>query len=466
MKQSYASIVALVFSVGVVHLTSSFSVQESLSNAFSEDASSWSDLGLGGDDLNLQVIESSLMSMVKEGTSPTLKPGIMAIYNLTNDMIASITSHSAIQQAKLNASWDKLVQCTAEDNQGTERFDYLRTILTECQLNHTSYWKCVESCKQVCESEASALAATRASQCPTTPYNCQMQVVALDDNRAVKDKILSLRQHFDSLRRVDCSNITKNCSNECTYNCSAVIVTADNCTTDVCEFEQTGCQLQHDACRVYTDCYDTRAAEYNVTLAEVTSDDEGTQNEYRAIFRIQCLLNAFLVSIDNPNGTGLDEGINYCIQRSYYQYFCKCNSCPLTALQDAVWNPFLGSPATYPADRAKCSSKYVRGAVATGCDNCAQPYIPIFITYPDVSTAPRKNCTTASFPRLQPEFDLVPGSTQWAAKYYSHWSQENRVTRCSLSADVCNVNASWNGVLPPNVTAHRRDLDSSNPYVR
>lgn len=472
MKQSYASLVASVFFLGVHFAASTQSVQESLSQAFSmnrEGSSSWGELGLGGDDLNLQVIESSLMSMVKEGTSPSLRPGIMAIYNLTNDMMASVVNHSSFQQDKLNQSWNSWVQCSADDGARNERFEYLRTILTECQLNHSSYWDCQSNCTKDCEVTANQTEELRKLYCLTDPHNCEMQVQALDDNRAVKNQIISLRAHFNGRLNpsVDCNGTTPNCTTQCQWTCQeTVTVGGDNCTTDVCSFEEAGCHAQHDACRVYNDCYVTGQEEYLVTLGEVQSDDDGSQHEYRAILRIQCLLNAFLGSIDDVNGTGLDEGINYCINRTYHQYHCKCNSCPLSSLQDTNWNAWLGSNATYPEDNSSCSNNYERDATSTGCDYCSQPYIPIFVTYPDVSTNPKKNCTSAMFPGLEPTFDIVPGTQQWTDQYYSHWPADEVVPSCELSLDICNVNATWNGINEPNLTSHMQDLDSSNPYVR
>lgn len=351
---------------------------------------SFFDQGLGGDDLNLQVIESSLMSMVREGTSPSLRPGIETIYNLTTDMKAAVENKSNHEQANLTQAWYDWLNCTAEANgrQIENRFpvtpigDYCENNMSGWLKNWdgSRYWGdtwswftevCRRNCTEVCETTSEI----RRETCPQTPLSCEKQWAAFDTNTDVRAHMVYLQSVFaqNMLLEDNCSsssNVT-NCTQVCERECPGTDnATNENCSRGMCILENEGCHKQNETCESYRQCYFREQEDYNETKAWVSCAESSNKQEYRAILRIECLLDAFLASIDN--NTNLSTGIANCINTTFN-------------VDDQTF------------------------------------FAPVTIQYYNESENPLKACTAENFPGIVPSLDVVPGSSEWRRIWYEHY---------------------------------------------
>jgi len=347
---------------------------------------SFFDQGLGGDDLNLQVIESSLMSMVREGTSPSLLPGIMAIFDLTTDMKAAVENKSNHEQANLTKDWYIWLNCTANPGDRIENPFPVTPIHDQCFDNRTSWqndwdgnryygdilsWHaniCRQNCTETCEITNEI---TR-ELCPQTPFSCEKQWAAFDTNTDVRAHMLYLQSKFaeNMANESNCSssrNVT-NCTTQCITECPPGGNTSwANCSISACVLQNEGCMKHNESCFLYNECYDTEQQDYNVTKTWVSEYEYSNKQEYRAILRIECLLHAFNSSIANESD--LSDGIDACINTTFN-------------IDDQT---FFG---------------------------------PVTIGYYNESENPRKACTAENFPGAVPSFGLVPGSPAWNQIYF------------------------------------------------
>jgi len=348
---------------------------------------SFFDQGLGRKDLDLQVIESSLMSMVREGTSPSLLPGIEAIYSLTTDMKAAVENKSNHEQANLTQAWYDWLNCTANPagRQSSGTFP-VTPIHDYCWRNDSSeilsdwdgnryygglwswfYDVCRQNCTETCEMTNEITRET----CPQTPFSCEKQWAAFDTNTDVKDHMVYLQSVFagNMVLESNCSRNFTNCTSECHRECPpAGNISSANCSIGMCLLENEGCEKINETCEGYKECYNTEQEDYNETKAWVSSQEYSNKQEYRAILRIECLLNAFVASINQTQN--LSDGIDGCINTTFY-------------IDDQT---FFGN---------------------------------VTIRYYNEAENPLKACTEENFPGVVPSFSVVPGSTQWQQTYYA-----------------------------------------------
>eukprot|EP00930_Biecheleria_cincta_P053881 TRINITY_DN3967_c0_g1_i1.p1 TRINITY_DN3967_c0_g1~~TRINITY_DN3967_c0_g1_i1.p1 ORF type:complete len:422 (-),score=46.24 TRINITY_DN3967_c0_g1_i1:61-1326(-) len=387
MKPPDSATLMRCFLLGVMPMAgASVKTMKEIGQALSLD-SSFFDEGLGGDDLNLQVIESSLMSMVREGTSPSLKPGIEAIYSLTNDMKAAVVNQTHHQQMNLTDAWYEWKNCTPAPGARQSENEYFDAVRESCQTRDSNglldwdgnvfngtvdEWyntHCRQNCTQVCEDEN----AIALQSCPQAPISCQKQWAPFDGNTDVRAHMVYLQSVFGQKMALasNCTNGSSSCRTQCETRCPSgqYNFTHQNCSNAMCRFENNGCQLRVGNCLRYQDCYTQGEQDYNRTASWVSSQELCNKQEYRAILRINCLLDAFLASIDN--NVSLSVGIGTCINTTFN----------------------INDP-TYFAN--------------------------VSISYYNTSEHPRQNCSDESFPSINPApFGPPPGSEAWRNVYYS-----------------------------------------------
>lgn len=387
-------------------MVASMKTMKEIGQALSMDGSFF-DQGLGGDDLNLQVIESSLMSMVREGTSPSLRPGIMAIYDLTTDMKAAVENKSSHEQTNLTQAWNDWLACSLIGDRNNNNFS--TKILDEvCVVTDTTGlvdWDgnpfngsvtdwyathCRQNCTQVCEYESEITA----QSCPQTPFSCEKQWAAFDDNTDVRAHMVYLQSVFaaNSLIETNCSTNTSNCTSRCVTECpGAYNSTNTNCSQEQCRLENEGCKSQTSNCAEYQSCWYEEQEDYNQTKNYASAQEQSNKAEYRAVLRIECLLTAFLDSIDNNES--LSVGIDGCINTTF----------------DTNNQTLFGN---------------------------------VSITYYNESLNPLKECTTENFPNSNPPLSLVPGSQAWQDEYYAPY------TAAGITPPVCADDPSLAALIP------------------
>lgn len=370
-----------LFNVMMLLMGTAMKTMKDFGQALSMD-SFFGDGGLGGDDVNLQVIESSLMSMVREGTSPSLKPGIWAIYNLTTEMQAAVENKSNHEQNNLTLAWWAWTNCTPGEGQRQLFNNSMGAMQEACSVEVTSgladwngnpyHGTVFEWASEYCKENCSMNCSNDLPLCPSTPFACEKDWEPHEDNTDVKKHMYYLQQVFaeGSNTEGNCRSNNDNCTEQCEMHCPpGWNNTFPNCSDQICHFEKEACDLFHDSCLEYHTCYFQEGREYNETQMFVEREEQANKQEWRAILRIQCLLNAFLASIDLNESLG--EGITTCINTTYNT-----------------------SNITY--------------------------YGPVTMHYYNKSTNPLRKCpSNEDWPNFDPPFNEPPGGEAWRARYYA-----------------------------------------------
>jgi hypothetical protein len=410
MKLAGATLMRCLLLGVMLLMGASMKTMKEIGQALSMDGSFF-DHGLGGDDLNLQVIESSLMSMVREGTSPSLRPGIVSIKDLTTDMKAAIENKTTEEQSNMTDAWYVWLNCSAH---GDTIPDNGTTSLLDEHCVHTygsglvdwegnpfngtvsewAYTHCRQNCTQLCENDS--VMEREIMSCPQTPFSCEKQWAAFDDNTDVRDHMAYLQSVFAAKKLIEtnCSDPPDptNCTSRCVLDCPGDYNRTNlNCSRAMCEIENRGCHYRNRTCEEYWDCYDREEAIYYQTKNWASSQEDPNKQEYRAILRIECLLDKFLASIDN--NTSLSDGINLCINRTF---------------------------------ETNDSTRF--GNVTIG--------------YYNESENPKKSCTAENFPNANPPLDLEPGSPAWNERYYSAYAA------AGFGPPVCRDDPSLRALIP------------------
>eukprot|EP00440_Ansanella_granifera_P009168 gb/GFBE01009930.1/.p1 GENE.gb/GFBE01009930.1/~~gb/GFBE01009930.1/.p1 ORF type:complete len:438 (+),score=81.40 gb/GFBE01009930.1/:1-1314(+) len=288
-------------------------------------------LGMGGSSggmhgMNIELIESSLLAMAKDGATPELQPFVDDIMNLTLDMMVEVEKQANVSQKTLDDAWYAFKACqqTYADafwDLARENKSHIDCSVKEAQ-KAVNYNECVTTC--------GSLKTYRDIMCPqfagVNVYpaidNCKLQDNYLEKN--TRPHMASLRDYYlGKLQDWQCKKKKCDDANDYYYTClkgclplyNAWYVQYCICTEKQHALESRRCAPDSEDCTEYKQCYQDRRAAWELANTTVAEEEVSFLAEYRGLYRIKCLLEAFTASIDGTKD--LSIGLEDCRVKSY-----------------------------------------------------------------------------------------------------------------------------------------------------
>lgn len=332
--------------------------------------------------IDLDALESSLVSMAREGGTPSLHPFISQVEKLTSGMKEGVMKQSKSSQKELDASWQDFLSCTVEQ-QKMPGLQAASLVHRTCRTEESQMYKDLMSLLEICHiknstADAYCDAFTAMDQFPSAG-NCKWQNAAPQTSALRYMKLLRdgfLEKHNAWLQNKSLCDGHTNHSDLCFADWRSKQLQLEQkraeCDRYQGQLEILACG-SHD-CSDYTNCYSTRRSSWESTNATVAMQEASFLAEYRGLLRIECLLSAFRSSLNYT--TPLSQGIDECRRTDFKK------------------------------------SSYLQ---------------PLYINYFDGS----QNSMKACFP------GTGPSSQAWSEKYYAHMPMGTKAAVCT--ADCCTT---------------------------
>jgi len=368
--------------------------------------------------MNLDLIESSLVAMAKEGATPELDPLVDQIFTLCENMKNNIVFNKNKSQKMINDAWDGdsgWLKC---------HVDHIDAFITNISIyNHSHivcswkedwYWKQYKQCMTGCTE----LEEIKNSSCEEFEYRWDVyppiDFCKLDPRNNFQhvewtyEKMYGLWDWY-SKRSAQWGCKQKSC--ECaTANHSCCVGGCQDeydiwsrywldCTRKQWNLERHACGEMTEGCGRYRKCWWERRENFTKVNKTVTGHEKAYLSEYRGILRIECLLYAFKDSIAGTKI--LSVGIEECIKKDFRAKM-ECDQstkvCEDGATQcDTTVCPCANSPQ--PA-RDPCP-----------CAECPHYLEHLLIDYPGPNN-PLKVCKSTNVS------DVVPATNEWIDMFY------------------------------------------------
>jgi len=369
------------------------------------------------------------LSSTRKVARTQLKTFLDAVENILKQMLENLCTRSSDSQIDVNESWGNFTNCSCNCSDGVVNMTELNITHRECreEQKNGSIW--IETCQndsEVCITECKNETIWTCPEHCSAPMECLATLTPRGDNDEtvkamypnswpsakpyMEDLVAEFQHRYETCYacQENLTNCTDNCTNrtiECCYETWDWCEHKRNCTEIQWELEQARCQ--HNCSDEYEECWDhghagwiESAKSRNETYHEVIA-------EWRAIKRIQCILDAFWDSIEEK--IDLDTGLDTCIAK---RWTTPCPSDPATA--SASDPDMCICPIEFPI----CNGLGCNGTVPNR-SNCSDM---------------KGNITTFT--------DYLPGTVEWIAEFYTGIPYDN----CSA---ICSNLCVYPGVLPP-----------------
>eukprot|EP00931_Biecheleriopsis_adriatica_P054922 TRINITY_DN32373_c0_g1_i1.p1 TRINITY_DN32373_c0_g1~~TRINITY_DN32373_c0_g1_i1.p1 ORF type:complete len:681 (-),score=98.55 TRINITY_DN32373_c0_g1_i1:39-2081(-) len=286
-------------------------------------------LGSGGlGSMDLSALEASLMSMAREGATPELKPFIEQIDEMVEDLKTEVDAQANKSQKKLDDAWTPFKECNWKYQNVwfnvTDLLNQYRNCTSRESGFATDWLTCTSGCQykhdvalELCTQFENAAV----NHYPPTDKCLLRQPIFDQTTRPHMQRLMQFyKQSYDAwyTLKIVCDNAkqeAEECEATCTPKYSAWQATVMQCNADQRELEGGACQAEEDACGKYVQCYNTTMnlwMDVNTTVAE---EEIAFTAEYRGLLRIECLLDAFLLSINGSQT--LSKGVEDCQKKVY-----------------------------------------------------------------------------------------------------------------------------------------------------
>eukprot|EP00933_Yihiella_yeosuensis_P029511 TRINITY_DN2314_c2_g1_i3.p1 TRINITY_DN2314_c2_g1~~TRINITY_DN2314_c2_g1_i3.p1 ORF type:complete len:397 (+),score=100.65 TRINITY_DN2314_c2_g1_i3:95-1285(+) len=254
--------------------------------------------------MNLDGIEASLLAMAKEDASPSLKPFVTQITELTKSMKQAVDDQATRSQSNLKSSLDQWKGCELKNEEIENNLTEFSQKHLECsgeESNAYAQWQsCLTRCTTPCD-EAN-LKCDEFNKTDVWPEDgrCKMQDSAVYAD--TKEWMTILMNSYENLYKawtsskegceqgkIKCDACYSGCGQyEKVYKDKVGV-----CSTYQAELETKGCDRDTTDCVTYHHCYASKEQAYHSTAGAVKQQEKAYIAEYRGLLRINCLLEGF-----------------------------------------------------------------------------------------------------------------------------------------------------------------------------
>ncbi|CAE7317730.1 unnamed protein product [Symbiodinium natans] len=318
-------------------------------------------------------------------------------------MKTNILTRQNQTQTDLDMAWANLSTCThPNDTDFVDTLAELDKSHTECRQSQDTMWS---SYKQTCITEREIYENEKKAICDqydsVNVFENPTSVCVMADGTAVPtigNYLTAMEAYFNKKHAVlkewkdKCDNATNTpfaneelCKEKvCTYYDKKI-----ECDTKQNKFEQKSCDLHRSyRCSSYTNCYDQKKETYRNIVSLAKESELAAQAEWRAVKRIECLINALRVTESELAGAidackakrfGTDA-----VEMTYRGDPPPVRSCsevylqPGAALFSSTW--YTGMPTAAPASSCASSCCMAEAFSSTYPSTVTCPYVKSQIT--------------------------------------------------------------------------------------
>lgn len=254
--------------------------------------------------MNLGGIEASLLAMAKEEPSPTVKPFVTQITDLTKSMKQAVEDQAKRSQNNLKMSMDDWKSCELKDEEAENNLTAYSLKHLDCSQKESDAYAQWQSCLTKCTTpcDEAQLKCDEFNKTDVWPEDgrCKMQDSAVYAN--TKEWMEILMDSYENLykawtsSKAGCEQGKIECD-RCNQGCNAYEKVYKEkvgvCSTYQAELETKGCDKDTTDCVTYHHCYNTKSKAFYAAEESVAQQEKAYIAEYRGLLRITCLLEGF-----------------------------------------------------------------------------------------------------------------------------------------------------------------------------
>jgi len=368
--------------------------------------------------MNLDLIESSLVAMAKEGATPELDPLVDQIFTLCENMKNNIVFNKNKSQKMIDDSWDYWEQCHVDHSdafiQNISIYNHSHIV---CSWKEGWYWQQYKQCMAGCDQ----LNQTNRTICEEFEFRWDVyppiDFCKLDPRNNFQhvewtyEKMFGLWDWY--AKRAEkwdekywlCQNASHNltcCVESCQDEYDIWSTYWLDCTRKQWNLERHACGEMTESCALYRKCWWERRENFTKVNKTVTGHEKAYLSEYRGILRIECLLYAFKDSIAGTKN--LSVGIEECIKKDFRNRMECVNQ---NVCEDGVTSCNCPCPNDPQPARNPCPCD----PDPSGSGGCPYYLEHLLIDYPGPNN-PLKSCRSTNIS------DTVPCTNEWIDLYY------------------------------------------------
>eukprot|EP00930_Biecheleria_cincta_P068095 TRINITY_DN551_c0_g1_i6.p1 TRINITY_DN551_c0_g1~~TRINITY_DN551_c0_g1_i6.p1 ORF type:complete len:627 (-),score=79.96 TRINITY_DN551_c0_g1_i6:160-2013(-) len=258
--------------------------------------------------------------------SANLTDFVVQMKGILDEMMNDLMNSTNLANRACQAAYDNISACGVGVNSSTVfyppgfngDFNSYKTNHSSCRSEQSQVQLRASRCEATRDAyitlENEYLAAFRA----LNEYNSPQECASAETD--VQTYLQSMVTHFQNTRIAwweayhRLQNVTTNISNmDCTVDTLAQVSKKSQCDQHQLTYENLVCsvyQTTNESCQTYVNCNDNAWNHYVTMVHNTNNTVVDNQWEYRAIKRLQCLLDAFAA-------TDMDAAIDACIQARY-----------------------------------------------------------------------------------------------------------------------------------------------------
>jgi len=299
-------------------------------------------LGAGFEESGIEQIESSLINLAREKSTPdssTLE-SLAIIQTYIDAMKVDVLERATATQAGINQSWHNLVNCRLNLTDASTNLTILDATHKDCSHEEstmsTQYRNCLSTCETQCTSSQAVCDQYCAVNIPDPmpapnpvagPGTCHFAGPVKGDDEVGDYKEWDSKVWYErwvayfgglytewTTKRTNCRNSVttmQNCYQSCesTYGTS-YLTKKQECTDHQYDLEAAACHESSSSCLDYQSCFRSLTNTYRADVNSGNASKESWFSEYRGIMRVVCLLDAYNASI--VNGAALSPAMSAC----------------------------------------------------------------------------------------------------------------------------------------------------------
>lgn len=296
----------------------------------------------GAGPINLEHVETALLALEKQRGTPELAETVIDIDKMVTHMKSMVRNQSKLTQQTINQAWADFISCAGlyevGAHEGLQSIETLAQVHANCRLEESGSRIIFHACEKELSVRSASEIKRRAefdtlNQFPTSGF-CAHRTNSLQYN-TVRGYIKHFRDHFASqlVSWENAFNASTNATNQKLHSLrecygedrrkdghggkeEEFLLKRSRCQKMQREVEDAACdRIAHRAdCIAYAKCYESNHNAFfarGQTKESALAQSQQQQQEYHALIRIKCVLDAYATYRD---GSTLSKTISDCQQ--------------------------------------------------------------------------------------------------------------------------------------------------------